>query len=87
MATVSYAASNADGARHTLEDLQAVPFDTALGAKTLTEETTMRVGCRWLMLSALVGVALGWLLTRPRGAMNDVDAAAYSEELERMQDA
>lgn len=47
----------------------------------------MRVGCRWLMVSALVGVALGWLLARPRGVMNDVDAAVYSEELGRMQDA
>ena len=47
----------------------------------------MRVGCRWLILSALAGVTLGWLLARPRRGMSDVDAAVYSEELERMQDA
>lgn len=73
--------------RLTLEVLQTVPLNTAPEAEPLMEETTMRVGCRWLMVSALAGVALGWLLARPRRGMNDVDAAVYSEELERMQDA
>jgi hypothetical protein len=73
--------------RRTLERVQTIPINKAPGAERLMEETTMRVACRWLMLSALAGVALGWLLARPCRGMNDVDAAVYSEELERMQDA
>jgi hypothetical protein len=39
------------------------------------------------MLTALAGVALGWLLVLPGRGLHDADAAVYSEELERMQDA
>jgi hypothetical protein len=48
-------------------------------------EMTMRIGWRWLLLVVLGAATLGW--ARARGALSEDEATAYSDELERMQDA
>lgn len=47
----------------------------------------MRNGWRWLLFAALGTAILAHLLARSRPKMSDDDAAVYSSELERMQDA
>jgi hypothetical protein len=52
-------------------------------------EMTMRIGWRWLLLVVLGATTLGWALAlaRARGGLSEDEATAYSDELERMQDA
>ena len=52
-------------------------------------EMTMRIGWRWLLLVVLGAATLEWALARARarGALSEDEATAYSDELERMQDA
>ena len=47
----------------------------------------MRIGWRWLLLVVLSAATLGWARARARGVLSDDKATAYSDELERMQDA
>lgn len=47
----------------------------------------MRTRWHWLMLTAGGIAVLTWLLNRNGGVMSDDDAAVYSDEFERMQDA
>jgi len=52
-------------------------------------DMTMRIGWRWLLLVVLGAATMGSALARARahGALSGDEATAYSDELERMQDA